>query len=222
MSVACELRDDWQPPQAHPIQRPDADAAFAFVYARVQPRVMAFVRAKFGQRAGDPEALTTEAWARLFCEFWSTDARKRFLGLCHLTTLVCQIARHVALDELRNHRERGSQDDTRPSLDQNLLLELIDCPNDPAQPLGLQELHDTIRACIDELPARQRLVATMVWLRDIPAKRAAELLHISEPAVSQHLAKARRQLQQTLQTKGFSIPTRRETSQPEGLIDDRA
>lgn len=200
LSVACEERDDWQHPAAEPLNLDDCNRAFEFVYERNRRKVVGDVFGTIGTRAGAPEAIADEAWSRVFCDYWSTKARRRFLGLCRISTLVCQVARYTAYDAMR--KEEGSkagrnhgEGDLRRRLE-----ELGFCP-DPGEQIAAEQLESRIRQCMASLPARQKIVATMVWLREIHAKRVAEILHISEPAVSQHVKKAREAMRTCLKTR---------------------
>jgi predicted DNA binding protein len=46
----------------------------------------------------------------------------------------------------------------------------------------------------------------MVWLRQMNAKRVAQILGVSEPAISQHLKKARDTVGKCLKEQGFNVP----------------
>jgi RNA polymerase sigma factor (sigma-70 family) len=189
-SVACEHRDDWQPPAARPVDVSAANGAFELVYVRNNGRVVGDVYRAFGRRAGDPDAIAHEAWARVFCDYWGSTARRRFLGLSRISTLACQVARYVAVDILRD-RARATDDTT--AIDEEVLKEFhaIGLTSDGDSRLARAELKSQLKSCLARLPAKQRIVAEMVWFRQIRAKHAAEILGISEPAVSQHLKKAR-------------------------------
>jgi RNA polymerase sigma factor (sigma-70 family) len=208
-SVACEQRDAWQPPGARPISSADADRAFAFVYASNKRKVTGDVSSKFGDRAGQPDAIADEAWSRVFSDYWSIKARKRFLGLARISTLVCQVARYVAIDALRERRALAPGIETPgdgqchwspPSLD------TLGIAIDPASHAMAEEIQSRIRECMGMLPAKQRIVAEMVWLRDVRAKRVAESLLVSESAVSQLLKKARDHMRECLGRRGLTVP----------------
>ena len=112
LSVACEQRDEWQYFAARPIDPACANRAFEFVYGRNRLKVSGNVISSFGHRAGNAESIADEAWSSVFCDYWSCKARRRFLGLCRFSTLVCQVARFIALDALRERgpvrRQRGN------------------------------------------------------------------------------------------------------------------
>jgi RNA polymerase sigma factor (sigma-70 family) len=204
-SVACEHRRDWQNPDSAAIDPTSANRAFELVYARDRAIVVGDVARAFGQSAGAPPEIADEAWARVFCDYWSVRARRRFLGLSRISTLVCQVARYVATDILRQRHH-----DDLPERAGNVTRSggYVPSPEEIGVDAGVEdvfagdELQSRIRECVTRLPPRQRLVAEMVWLWQIRAKRVAESLHISEPAVSQHLKKARELLARCLGRAG--------------------
>ena len=206
LSVACEHRDDWQNPAARPINLKSAGRSFEFVYGRGKSRVVGDVFRTFGERAGAPEAIADEAWSRVFCDYWSTSARRRFLGLSQISTLVCQVARYVALDTLRPPNIVSIDeelDDQSLSQGETELLISLGISWDPTARLIEKELLRLIKKCMSTLPARQRVVAEMAWFQGIRAKEVSEILHVSEAAVSQHLKKAREALCSCLRTYGY-------------------
>jgi RNA polymerase sigma factor (sigma-70 family) len=209
LSVACEQCDEWQNPAARPVDPADANRAFEFVYARNKPKVVGHVYSSFGNRAGNPEAIADEAWSRVFCGYWSVKPRRRFLGLCRISTLICQVSRYVASDVIRERGRIGGSEKTDidgesrtgdPSLE-DLGIRI----NPEAQAIS-EEFQRKIRECVAYLPARQRIVVEMVWFRQVRAKCVAETLHVSKAAVSQHLKNARDAVRNCLREKGFDVP----------------
>ncbi len=205
LSVACEQRGDWQSPAARPVDLDDANRVFEYVYARDKLKVLGYIINNFGRRLDHSEAIANEAWSRVFCDYWGEKARRRFLGLCRISTLVCQVARYVAIDAMRESGSLVSDDGTGASglEGSTASLDALGIVPDPSAKLIAEELQRRIREGIKELPAKQRIVAEMVWFREIRAQRVAELLQISEPAVSQHLKKARDTLRNFLTGQGF-------------------
>jgi RNA polymerase sigma factor (sigma-70 family) len=196
LSVACEQRNDWQNPSSRPIEMADVNRAFEFVYASNHSKVVGDLYGAFGSRAGSPESIAQEAWSRVFVDYWSATARRRFLGTSRISTLVCQVARHVGYDTFRSVGVRSG-----PQIES--LVEVLGIDINPLGQMMAQEVRDHIRECARHLPAKQQVVATMVWFREMPAKRAAEVLRVSEPAVSQLLKKAVKALRICLGGHGF-------------------
>lgn len=209
LSVACEHRDDWQNPAARPINLQNAGRAFKFVYGRAKSKVVGDVFRSFGERAGAPEAIADEAWSMVFCDYWSIRARSRFLGLSQISTLVCQVARYLALKALRPTNDISIDDpesDDRPLTRREIeVLISLGVRWDATEGLIEQELLRLIKKCMSRLPVRQRIVAQMVWLQDIRAKEVSETLRISEAAVSQHLKKAREAVCSCLRGDGYRV-----------------
>lgn len=207
LSVACEQRSDWQNPRARPIATADANRAFEFVYGLNKAKVMSAIAHAFGDRAGNPEWISDEAWARVFCDYWSVKSRRRFLGLCRISTLMCQVGRHIAIDALRQQGHLVSSDaqSEDPSRRESLLLQGLAEKDDPAEAIANKQLVAQIRECMKNLSASQKVVAEMAWFRQMKSKQVAETLAISEPAVSQHLKKARERLRNCLKEHGFEL-----------------
>jgi RNA polymerase sigma factor (sigma-70 family) len=208
LSVACEHRDDWQNPNARPISLQNAARSFEFVYRRDKAVVVGDVFQRFGERAGPPGAIADEAWSRVFCDYWSINAQRRFLGLSQISTFVCQVARYAALDELRKSERFVSIDQEtengNPTQTDQLLINL-EIHWNPTDRLIAKDLLRLIKKCLSELPARQRIVVEMTGLRNIRAKEVAKILRISEAAVSQHLKKAREALCSHLRAYGYDV-----------------
>lgn len=202
-SVACEQRDDWQHPSCRPIDRPCAERAFARLYSRDDAKVIGFVRKSFGRRAGDPDSIAQEAWSRVFCEHWSREAFKRFLGLCRIATLVSQVSRFVAIDALRQQKSAQGQAVSLSDDPDRTCSERFGVVVDPARALSERELHLAIEQGLRRLSARQAVIAEMVWFRGMQAKDVADVLNITEAAVSQHLKKARDGVSELLRAQGF-------------------
>jgi RNA polymerase sigma factor (sigma-70 family) len=194
-SVSCEHRKDWRHPESAPLDPDAANDVFDALYARDRQRVGRHVHRRFGLRAGDPDGIADEAWARAFQTYWSAEARRRFAGLSRISTLVSQIAGFIALDVFREQevaRENLSDEDG------SSLARLAGLFDDPVNHLISQELHRQILCCARRLPARRQALVHLVWLRQHKAVEAARLLGISEPAVARHLKLAREALRECL------------------------
>lgn len=204
-SVACEQRDDWQPPSNRPLSADNANQAFEVLYGRCRSKVVGYVVRRYGERAGDPESIADEAWSRVFQGYWSAEAGQRFSGLSRISTLVCQVGNYIALDEFRRQERMAvlaGDDAPSPGNDENR-----------GQPLGVTDDQVTrmiadrfkkeARDCTRLLPPKQRLVAHLVWFGQHRQVDVAGMLDISEAAVAQHLKKARERVRRCLGEKGF-------------------
>lgn len=208
LSVACEHRSEWQNPRARPVSVAEANRVFEYVYAANKAKVRSAIAHAFGDRAGNPEWISDEAWARVFCDYWSGNSRRRFLGLCRISTLVCQVGRHIAIDALRQQAplvSSDAQDENGPRRELLAVKALVD-DTDPVEDIAKEELVSQIKECMTQLSPAQKVVAEMAWFRQMKAKRVAEILGVSEPAVSQHLKKARERLRNCLKEHGLELP----------------
>lgn len=205
-SVACERRDDWRHPASPPRDETNADRAFEAIYSLYRGRVVREVTRRFGTRAGDPDAIADEAWSLVFRDYWSTAARRRFAGLSRIVTLVSQVAAFSAIDVLRRrgHETVTLDGDDSDDVMASRLAEWSVTP-DPVGRLASADTVRQVRRCVRQLPARQQVVAQLVWFQDVKAVEAARLLEISEPAVSQMLKRARAGVQACLGQESPSL-----------------
>lgn len=131
LSVLCEQKNDWQDPLSRPLDVQMANDAFDHVYRSNCEKVFGYLRKNFQSRLDDPEAIANEAWARMYRTHWHPEASQRFLGRCRISTLICNIARYVALDEIgvltsaRGGEDREEEGDDLGGKDQVSLLEQI-------------------------------------------------------------------------------------------------
>ncbi len=107
-SVLCEQKNEWQDPPSQPLDVQLANEAFVYVHGMNNALVVGYLRKKFPGRLDDPESSAGEAWARMYRNHWRPDASQRFLGRSRISTMVCQIAHNIAVDEIRK-KERGKK-----------------------------------------------------------------------------------------------------------------
>ena len=209
LSVFCERRDDWQPPHTRPIAPAEAERAFEYVYTANCPLVLAALR-RSSHAPHDAEAFANEAWARVYCNYWSVDAHSRFSGLSRLATFVGQVARYVAIDAHRA-RTRLSTPERRTAKDEEerpleAVLQELGAIGDASRRVTLRESLEHIREGVARLTPRRRVVARMVWFRGMAASETARVLGISNAAVSQHLTAARARVAEHLREHGIDVP----------------
>ena len=141
----------------------------------------------------------------MFSTYWSIRATQRFQGFARISTLVCQIARYLAVNEYRNQTRFVTFDES-PSDDGDTAVGQVSGPVfDPTSWLVSDQLYQRAEECLASLPAKRRIVAQMVWLRQIQASRVAQILRVSEAAVSQHLKLARVVVSNCLNKHGFRL-----------------
>lgn len=207
-SVACEHRGDWQNPAARPIDAERARHAFAALYTRHRSKVSGYCSSQFRSRAGNPEDIATEAWSRVFLDYWSADARKRVLGTSAISSLVCGTAYYIGCDLIRKQGAPAAREDgPRAGTPPQPYAPAEWAPPDQTARLAAAEIDRHVKACRERLPARQQLVARLVWDHEIRQVDLARKLGVSAPAISQLLEKARRSMQNCLREKGFSPAT---------------
>jgi RNA polymerase sigma factor (sigma-70 family) len=190
-SVACEQREDWQPLGAIPLILADANLAFEFLYSREKQKVTGTIRRRFPGL--DSEDIAAEAWARVFVTYWSSQARRRFLGICRISTLLISVACNVAVDTLpginasTTNFEPDASGENGPPKSLLERLDLQGSSNNPEQQLLAKELFHRIKECMGLLTSRQRIVAEMVWVRKLKQRCVAVILEMTESNVSQLL-----------------------------------
>ena len=203
-SVACEHRDDWQPPGARPVNTDWAQRAFTRLYERHNKKVAGYVSGQFRRRAGDPQEIAIEAWSRVFLQYWSADAHKRVLGTSAISSLVCGTAYYVGCDVLR--RERASlAEHARVGVGLVMAEPVGIDPRDkgPGDQMMAAELERYAKQCRETLPARQQIAARLVWDYELKQADVARKLGVSAPAISQLLEKARKMMHKCLKGKGL-------------------
>lgn len=212
LSVFCERRADWQPPEALALDLTEAEAAFDYVYAENYSRVLKGVRAAtWGGK--EAERLSAEAWSTVYIDSWGVKARWRFSGLCRIATFVRKVAHNRAMDELRHRRRLLNESEMagtdaegdRPSLDD--LVHDAGLLNDgiAAAPAVLRELRAHVLAAMAALPPKRHLVARMVWLKRMSQHEVALSLGRTDEVVAEHMKLARRDLRQYLRDRGFQV-----------------
>jgi RNA polymerase sigma factor (sigma-70 family) len=191
LSVACEQREDWQPGAALPLSLEDANFAFDSLYSRHKAKVAGTIRQRFPLLKAEDIADT--AWSGMFLTYWSNDARRRFLGLACISTVVISTAVHIAVNEVRDGNaiaggvEPNAGDENGPPY--SVPEDLVDkC--DPEKKLLAKELYDRIKACMRLLTPRQHIVAEMIWFRKLKQRCVARILDRSESNVSELLTLA--------------------------------
>jgi len=213
LSVACEQREDWQSPSSRPTNLEAANRAFDFVYEINNSKVLGMARKLCWHYEGlgfDPEAIAKDAWARVFLEYWSARAPRRFNGFSSISTMVRTVVRNITMDSIRSqHRSAVSVEELRER--ESPASEFLAASNthikviNPTAKMESDQLYRRAMECLEKLPPRRTVVAQMVWLRQINARRVAQILGITEQAVSLHLREARVVVGPCLQRYGFDL-----------------
>jgi RNA polymerase sigma factor (sigma-70 family) len=201
-SVSCEHRSDWQPPGVH-IEAQQANDAFHAVRTRYERQVDAFART-LSIHEDDPTAIADEAWSLMFVGYWSTSAKRRFVGDSSISTIVCQICRHLAVNTFRRQQSTVmSVDDER--FDEKLAVVASD--PDPVDRLAFKQWQRRIWHCMEHvLTPRQRMIGRLVWFKEIRKIDVARKLGTSGANITQILDRATEALRQCLGPDAPGIP----------------
>lgn len=130
---------------------------------------------------GVAEDLTVEAFWRIYKAHARFDPRRGFEPWAR------RIATNAALDHLRTARPEEALDPERL----------------PAAPVKSQEISPAVRSAFAELPAKLRVVATLVLIEELPHAEIADALGISVPAVKMREFRAVRLLRKNLKRMGI-------------------
>lgn len=140
----------------------------------------------------DAEELAQETFLRL----WQRAASYR-PGKARLTTWLHRVAHNLAVDELRRRRPQGSVADD----------EAVDDSADPEAGALAAETRRRLDAAIRALPASQRSALLLCQVQGLSNREAASVLDVSVRGLESLLARARRNLRESLQSDtGPSLP----------------
>lgn len=164
------------------------EKAFARLYRALNGRIHAFAL-QFLRNPHLAEDVVTET---LF-EVWRN--AKRFAGQSRASTWVLGIARHKALDKLR---DRAAFERTESPWDE--ACDLIPSNDLSAfEQLAQQQTASEIQRCLDRLPVDQRECMHLVFYQDLSLAEVAALQGVPENTVKTRLFHARRKLRAKLE-----------------------
>ena len=195
-SLACDQLPQFQVPQFRP---EIAETCCSGVYERDVPKVARSLHHALPDLGDEGHGIATAAFAVTFMGYWSGDSVerrdknkggfKRLNGSSRISTFVGMVARSLARDSMKE-RESSARVDA--------VLEPI-----APQPSTDDSFRKALHECIELLPARRRLVLTLVRLEEQAPSKVAEVLGIGRSAVSNHLKRAQGDLRNCLRDKGF-------------------
>lgn len=133
--------------------------------------------------AADADELAQEAFLRI----WS-HARRWQAGRVKVTTWLYRIARNLAIDRHRKHRETTTDD----------LAMIADEAPDADHVLDAQRRETLMRTAVAQLPERQRTALVLCHFDGVSNQDAAAILEVSVDALESLLSRARRTLRTTL------------------------
>jgi len=146
-------------------------------FAKARPRLEAIARARTGCRA-TAEDLIQDTWLKL--------ENTRFDGsIDNPGGYITKVAGSVVSSHTRKERRR-SEIDAELS---DLLWESVDMVSPERALIGRERL-SAVHAILDELPEKTRRIFLMNRIEQVPHRRIAEALGISEEAVYYHIRRA--------------------------------
>ena len=133
--------------------------------------------------AADADEVAQEAFLRIWSQArrWQPD-RVRF------TTWLYRIARNLAIDRHRKHRETTDED----------MTVFADESPDAPQLIDAERRQQLMRAAVARLPERQRTALLLCHFDGLSNQDAADILEVTVEALESLLSRARRTLKTTL------------------------
>jgi RNA polymerase sigma-70 factor, ECF subfamily len=155
---------------------------FANLYAALLPQVRAFLR-RAGCARRDLEDLTQETFLRAW------NGRGEFLGASQFRTWLLGIARNAIRESWRKKQ---------------LIIELLDgdAPRETAGRQADPEMLNVMRRAIAQLPEKQRLAISLVYLNGLTQSDAATQSKCAGAAFRRRLSSGRTQLRRLLERAG--------------------
>lgn len=170
----------------------DADVAFNELYVVALPRIYAFVRAQVGDLHTAQELVS-----RIFLKAY-VHRHKTPRG-DSATIWLFRIAHNTVIDHWRVDRRRASA-----SVPIEELSELRDTTANPEQQYALKERQAILLRVVGDLPDEERTLLSWKFAAQRTNREIAEILSISEAAVSMRLLRALRRLRKRLGERGLA------------------
>jgi len=163
------------------VQRRDREAFTCLLDRHLAP-LQRFLLRLTGNTA-DADEVAQEAFLRI----WS-HARRWHSDRVRFTTWLYRIARNVAIDRHRKHRETTTDD----------ISMIIDDAPEPAIVVDSERRQRWLRNAVALLPERQRTALVLCHFDGLSNQDAAAVLEVSVDAMESLLSRARRTLKTTL------------------------
>lgn len=143
--------------------------------------IHAFAHRMLGSRA-EAEEVSQETFLRLW------EHAGRYVPSAKPSTWIYRIAHNLCVDRLRRRRETTS----------NVLPDELPASERPSGLFLERQVADAVQRALSELPARQRAAMGLVHYQGLSNAEAAEVLGVGVRALESLLARARRQLKDSL------------------------
>lgn len=188
LAAAAEPADDVRDPDAELVERFRAGDHRAFeTLVRRHQRSIYLLALRYVRRDADAADVTQRAFVRVF------QSIGRFRGNASLRTWVYRIAINLSLNHLRDHRREHPGEIADDAL--------------TTEPTGLArmlraESSSRLRAAIETLPPKQRLVLELRIYDELPFRDVAEIAECSENAAKVNFHHAVKTLRARLGDRG--------------------
>ncbi|MEM8886323.1 MAG: sigma-70 family RNA polymerase sigma factor [Planctomycetota bacterium] len=164
------------------------EEAFTLLVGRHRSAVVNLCFRYLGNRA-DAEDLAQEVFLRVY------RARDRYRPEAKFTTWLYRIAVNTSLNELRNRKNRPTQGAATlqgAGAEESAGVSVADPSLDePLAVVEQDELHDQVRAAVEELPERQRMAILLNKFHGLSYEELAETMEMTIPGVKSLLVRAR-------------------------------
>ncbi len=151
--------------------------------ARHSPKILAVCMRVLGERAAAEDCAQ-----ETFLKLWRTADRWR-PGRAKFATWLYRVAANACIDRLRQRRPEGAAEDAAETADGALGAE---------DGLIAEEKRRTVGLALGALPDRQRLAVVLCHYEEMSCADAAAVMEISVEALESLLARARRNLKESL------------------------
>ena len=163
--------------------------AYGVLVRRCLPKLLSVAR-RYTGNATEAEDIVQEALTRLWIKAptWDREWNQEKAGRASITTWLYRIVVNLCIDRHRRVQPTGLEQIAEPADDR---------PDAQAR-LEQRATSQKVRAAIDALPERQRMVLVLYFFEGMSNAEAAALMDIGVGAIESLLVRARRQLRETL------------------------
>ena len=162
-------------------------SAMQVLFTRHSTRVYRFIARRTGNTA-----LAEDVVSEVFLEVWRRAAR--FEGRSTVGTWLLAIARHKALNVMRQNSELPLDDATA--------LSVVDTADDPEAAMHKKNCKAIVQKCLAQLSPAHREIMDLVYYHQHPVAEVARIVGVPEGTVKTRMFYARKHMGQLLQAAG--------------------
>ncbi len=156
--------------------------SFEVIYNRHERALFRFLMQQTGHNTGLSEDLAHDVWIKLI------KSSERYTATAQFRTFLFHIARNRLIDHHRTRGEHVESLDAEDEDGQTRLEQLEACSYDtPHEQVSRQQVALRLRACIQELPVRQREVFLLKEESEMSLSEVAELIGASFETVKSRM-----------------------------------